>query len=53
VMEIIPHAMPNMVSIVLRLCAHSVLSVSFSKSRNDKAGRLYSSLLQDYLLLLV
>src|ERR1700737_793889 len=53
VMEIIPHAMPNMVSIVRRLCAHSVLSVSFSKSWNDNAGRLFLSLLQNYLLLFI
>jgi hypothetical protein len=29
-----------MVSIVLRVCAHRVLSVSFSKSWNDKAPPL-------------
>src|SRR5215467_13748043 len=56
VMEMIPQAMPNMVSSVRRFCAHSVTSVSRSKSRKDtvssSAGR-GSSLLENDLLLLV
>src|SRR6202008_3681164 len=53
VMEIIPQAMPNIVSIVRRLCAQSVASVSRSRSRNDMAAGLQRPLLQDDLLLLV
>src|SRR5215469_2918953 len=49
VMEIIPQAMPNIVSSVRRLCAHSVASVSRKRSRNVIAA----SLLQDHLLLFV
>src|SRR5262245_20919957 len=51
VMEMIPHAMPNIVSIVRRFCAHSVTSVSRSKSRKDTiCPRI---LLENDLLLLV
>src|SRR6266702_1807534 len=53
VIEMMPHAMPNIVSIVRRLCAHSVASVSRSKSWNDIALRNYPQLLQDDLLFLV
>src|SRR6266571_2446929 len=53
VIEMMPHAMPNIVSIVRRLCAHSVASVSRSKSWNDMALRHYHQLLQDDLLFLV
>src|SRR5579883_2540556 len=49
VMEMIPHAMPNIVSSVRRLCAHSVASVSRNRSRNVMGA----SLLQDHLLFLV
>src|ERR1700675_2580894 len=49
VMEIMPQAMPNMVSKVRRLCANSVAMVSLSRSRNV----ISASLLQDHLLLLV
>src|SRR6267143_5095730 len=52
VMEMMPQAMPNIVSIVRRLCAHSVASVSRSKSWNDMALRPWIELLQDDLLLL-
>src|SRR5712664_3029374 len=53
VMEMMPQAMPNIVSIVRRLCAQSVASVSRSKSWNDMALRLGNRLLQDDLLLFV
>src|SRR5438445_8216242 len=53
VIEMMPHAMPNIVSIVRRLWAHSVASVSRSRSWNDMALRHYHQLLQDDLLLLV
>src|SRR5260370_26529182 len=53
VIEMMPHAMPNIVSIVRRLWAHSVASVSRSKSRNDMALPSYLQLLQDNLLFLV
>src|SRR6267143_3281511 len=53
VMEIITHAMPNIVSIVRRLCAQSVDSVSRSKSWNDMPVGPQGLLLQDDLLLLV
>src|SRR5215469_7179552 len=49
VMEMIPQAMPNIVSSVRRLCAHSVASVSRKRSRNVMAA----SLLQDHWLLFV
>src|SRR6267378_2522033 len=52
VMEMIPQAMPNIVSIVRRLWAHSVASVSRSKSWNDMALRGQIELLQNDLLLL-
>src|SRR5712664_3141516 len=52
VMEMIPQAMPNIVSIVRRLCAQRVASVSRSKSWNDMALRPWIELLQDDLLLL-
>src|ERR1700674_905661 len=52
VMEMMPHAMPNIVSIVRRLWAQSVASVSRSKSWNDMALRGSVQLLQDDLLLL-
>src|ERR1700676_5712143 len=48
VMEIMPQAMPNMVSKVRRLCARSVAMVSLSRSRHV----ISASLLQDHLLLL-
>src|SRR5882762_7784447 len=53
VMEMMPQAMPNIVSMVRRLCAHSVASVSRSKSWNDMALRPWIELLQNDLLLLV
>src|SRR5260370_36681264 len=53
VIEMMPHAMPNIVSIVRRLWAQSVASVSRSKSWNDMALRPYSQLLQNDLLFLV
>ena len=49
VMEMMPHAMPNMVSKVRRLWASSVAIVSLSRSRNV----IGASLLQDHLLLFV
>src|SRR5713226_5957118 len=49
VMEIMPQAMPNMVSKVRRLWANSVAMVSLSRSRNV----ISASLLQDHLLFLV
>src|SRR6266436_3269306 len=52
VIELMPHAMPNIVSIVRRLWAHKVASVSRSKSWNDMALRGYLQLLQDDLLFL-
>ena len=39
VMEMMPQAMPNIVSMVRRLCAQRVASVSRSKSWNDMALR--------------
>src|SRR5713101_4273470 len=53
VIEMMPHAMPNIVSIVRRLWAHKVASVSRSKSWNDMALRGYRQLLQHDLLFLV
>src|SRR5229473_7896546 len=53
VMEMMPQAMPNMVSSVRRLCAHSVASVSVSRSRKDMAVCPEPPLLQDDLLLFV
>src|SRR5258708_17166897 len=52
VMEMMPQAMPNIVSIVRRLWAHSVASVSRSKSWNDMALRSSIELLQNDFLLL-
>src|ERR1700675_2058212 len=49
VMEIMPQAMPNMVSKVRRLWANSVAMVSLRRSRNV----ISASLLQDHLLFLV
>src|SRR5208283_1987384 len=49
VMEMMPQAMPNMVSRVRRLWAHSVAMVSRKRSRNV----ICASLLQDHLLLFV
>src|SRR5579864_5993077 len=48
VMEIMPQAMPNIVSKVRRLWARSVEMVSLSRSRNV----IFASLLQHHLLLL-
>src|SRR5258707_1781309 len=55
VMEMMPQAMPNMVSSVRRLCAQSVASVSFNRSRKDMAivSESLPQLLQDDLLLFV
>src|SRR5229473_6116981 len=53
VMEMMPQAMPNMVSMVRRLWAQSVASVSRSRSWNDMALRLSVRLLQNHFLLLV
>src|SRR5260370_32799164 len=55
VMEMMPQAMPNMVSSVRRLCAQSVASVSFNRSRKDMAfvSQSLPQLLQDDLLLFV
>src|SRR6266849_2526309 len=53
VMEMMPQAMPNIVSMVRRLWAQSVASVSRSKSWNDMALRLSVRLLQNDFLLLV
>src|SRR6266481_5874100 len=53
VMEMMPQAMPNIVSMVRRLWAQSVASVSRSKSWNDMALRLSVRLLQNHFLLLV
>src|SRR5258708_16495571 len=55
VMEMMPQAMPNMVSNVRRLCAQSVASVSLSRSRKDMAivSESLPQLLQDDLLLFV
>src|ERR1700732_4443134 len=54
VMEMMPQAMPNMVSNVRRLCAQSVASVSLSRSRKDIAIVSESpQLLKDDLLLFV
>src|SRR5579859_1132045 len=53
VMEITPQAMQNIVSIVRRLCAHSVASVSRNKSLKFMALRLSPKLLQNDLLLFV
>src|SRR2546425_1512545 len=53
VMEMMPQAMPNIVSMVRRLCAQRVASVSRSKSRNDMALRRSIQLLQNDLLFLV
>src|SRR5712692_10016703 len=53
VMEMMPQAMPNMVSSVRRLWAQSVASVSLNKSWKDMALRLKSRLLQDDLLFFV
>src|SRR5260370_2229779 len=53
VMEMMPQAMPNIVSTVRRLWAQSVASVSRSKSWNDMALRLSVRLLQNHFLLLV
>src|SRR5713226_8211122 len=52
VMEMIPQAMPNIVSMVRRLWAQSVASVSRTKSWNDIALRRWIELLQNDLLLL-
>src|ERR1700719_2641054 len=49
VMEIMPQAMPNMVSKVRRLWARSVAMVSLSRSRNV----ISASLLENHLLLFV
>src|SRR5215472_18201991 len=53
VMEMIPQAMPNIVSIVRRLCAHSVASVSRNRSVKFMALRPARRLLQNHLLLFV
>src|SRR5467141_2876786 len=53
VIEMMPQAMPNIVSMVRRLWAQSVASVSRSRSWNDMALRRSIQLLQDDLLLLV
>src|SRR3984893_18954688 len=53
VMEMMPQAMPNIVSMVRRLCAQRVARVSRSKSWNDMALRRYIELLQNDLLFLV
>src|SRR6266478_5212055 len=53
VMEMMPQAMPNIVSMVRRLWAQSVASVSRSKYWNDMALRLSVRLLQYHFLLLV
>src|SRR6266849_1033104 len=53
VMEMMPQAMPNIVSMVRRLWAQSVASVSRSKSWNDMALRRSIELLQNDFLLLV
>src|SRR6266513_4711205 len=53
VMEMMPQAMPNIVSMVRRLCAQRVASVSRSKSWNDMALRHLIELLQNDLLFLV
>src|SRR3981189_50204 len=53
VTEMIPQAMPNIVSMVRRLWAQSVASVSRSKSWNDMALRRSIRLLQNDFLLLV
>src|SRR5229473_4008353 len=52
VMEMMPQAMPNMVSMVRRLWAQSVPSVSRSRSWNDMALRRPIQLLQNDFLLL-
>src|SRR5260370_19574091 len=52
VMEMMPQAMPNMVSMVRRLWAQSVASVSSSRSWNVMALRRPIQLLQNDLLLL-
>src|SRR5215467_8935471 len=53
VMEMMPQAMPNIVSIVRRLCAQSVPSVSRNRSVKFIALRLSGRLLQNDLLLFV
>src|SRR2546430_7175586 len=53
VMEMMPQAMPNIVSIVRRLWAQRVASVSLSRSWNDMALRRPDQLLQNDLLPLV
>src|SRR6266446_4481517 len=53
VMEMMPQAMPNIVSMVRRLWAQSVASVSRNRSWNDMALRGSIQLLQNDFLLLV
>src|ERR1700674_1228357 len=53
VMEMMPQAMPNMVSKVRRLCAHSVASVSTTRSRKDMGSRPRNPLLKNHFLLFV
>src|SRR5213080_3074756 len=53
VMEMMPQAMPNIGSMVRRLWAQSVASVSLSRSWNDMGLRRSIQLLQNDLLLLV
>src|SRR5882762_1564516 len=52
-MEMMPQAMPNIVSMVRRLWAQRVASVSLSRSWNDMALRRSIQLLQNDLLFLV
>src|SRR5437879_12733205 len=50
VIEMIPQAMPNIVSMVRRLWAHSVASVSRNRSWNDMASGAIRLLQNDLLL---
>src|SRR5713226_3061635 len=53
VLEMMPQAMPNIVSNVRRLCAHSVASVSTTRSRKDMASRPQNPLLKNHFLFFV